>query len=399
MSLNLNYLSKVIQTSSKTVRNSLQALIDNNLINCEFAKFQTHDPCIITLLFFSSRSNSSTNLPIEKNIIENTCVNATQLKNKVVNVNTEIKTQNATVVIFENKITETATVTTTASLIETSNKQQDNTLTDLERVLKRHNRDVSEAPLIINFLNDTSVGLDKKPIKSIPAMWEKDLQSNLKILQFRFVEWKYQQEKEENKQFFEKQESETNQLVGLVTKIDVSSVKFDYNNSTASDIKDNFNLNNKAQDSRVEKSSYDNSKDTTNTTTTELAYFSNQTTKNSNQMNKFSNNIRDFNIRNIKNHIRGANQLIQFKNNNPLNTSFSDCDSFNFSTEELEAIKQYKRDRTSVRVIKTDDFIKRYLDIGVELLKAGKKINLDNISSLYAKKINSQASRCSNIEG
>ncbi|MBF0300797.1 MAG: hypothetical protein HQK51_18960 [Oligoflexia bacterium] len=372
LALNLNYLGKVIQTTSRTAKSALQSLMGHGLINCVFAKFQTQDPCIITPLFLSSK-----NKQLEQNKTEKIqAPNNKHVENKPLT----IKKASIAITIQEQNITKPKLSN------NNTNEPQNKTLTDLKRVLKRHNHELSDAPLIIKFLTDTPVGLDKKPIKSIPAVWEKDIQSELKILHFRFSEWKHQQLKEENQQFLKEQATKEADLFSEilvstnkenfsapVIEIDRSKVKFNFENNT---LIDSYN------------------------TMTKMNNFSNQMNKFSNcpsffknNLNNFSNNLINLNTRNINNHIKGAYAYIENinhqsfqKTNEQIAMVNSDCDSINFSTEELAAIKQYEQDKNSVRFLKVKDFTKRYLDIGVELLRVGKKINLENISLLYAEK-------------
>ncbi|MBF0315125.1 MAG: hypothetical protein HQK52_17000 [Oligoflexia bacterium] len=322
LSLQLNYLAKVIKSSTRTVKNSLHLLMEHNLVLCEFAEFQTQDPCTITPCIL---------LDQDQKRAEQGHVATKQHKEAVLPTD---KAQSNT-----------------------------NTLSDLERVLKRHGRDISDAPLIIKFLGDTSVALDKKPIKSIPALWEKDLQSDLKIYNFRFAEWKHLQEKEESKRYFTEEATTVVEVaitkpVAAVAQVDRSNVQF----NAGTDLRDNSNFT---------------------THQVETTFFSNKTSKISNfrpffpaEASDFSNNQRDLNKR-LKNHIRGLT---------------ADCDFLKkeYTQEEIQAIDQYKKDRESVRFLKTEDFIERYLSLGVELLRAGKRVNLDNINLAYSRQKQTQ---------
>lgn len=342
LSYYLKYFAKVIKTSTKTVKNSLKNLADSGFISCKFAKFQTNDQCIIKPLFLDCKT---------KPVIIQSKLNSNVSQPILIPVPSKTT---KTKVIVDNKINAISS--------------KDKTLYDLKRVLKRHQRNQEDAPLIIKFINETG-GLNGQPIKSIPAAWEKDLQSKLKILNFRFVEWKHQQIKKEQTQYFEKEFAKEN---NAAVKIDRSKVKFDINKNTENTI----------NNADVKMNKFSN----------QMNKFSNQMSEFGPKMNKFSNNIRVRNVKDLNNHIKGEEPTykpVQIQNNIKSGILNNDCDSFNFSEEELEAITQYKKSTYSLRILKLEEFIKRYLPIGIELIKSGKELNIENIFMLYAEKLTS----------
>jgi hypothetical protein len=103
---------------------------------------------------------------------------------------------------------------------------------------------------------------------------------------------------------------------------------------------------------------------------------------------KTSNNQRDLNKRNRNNHIRGEGSEPQkgiFQTQNK--SEFLKISNSQYSKEELQVIEIYKRDRSSLSVLKLDDFIERYLHLGVDLFRNGKTVTLQGLTSLYSRKI------------
>lgn len=451
LSANLDYFGKVIHTTARTAKIALQSLVKHGFIECVFSKFQTRNPCIIKQLFMDN--NYSLN---QANYYETS----------------QLTTGTEHIAFY------------TAPDKKHQNPEQ--VLKDLVRVLKRHGRNAEDAPLIIKFLNQASVGLDKRPIKSIPAVWEKDLQSKLKILQFRFSEWKHEEEKKENKLFFEHQshlaiDLASNSASHSISHSDSHSVSHSHQKQELK------NDQNKNQYKNRNKNQILKLKDFSSN---QKAFKVTFPTKISQNSSNFSNYIRNYlNTEEINNHLRGKktvnftknfsdnrnfyfdglNSKILYKtenlaninsktkvkvlgyiqgciqdhiqnniedntqgfvhdyeygHNNDItpngvqicldigdgdylktnNTNFSKPSTSpktstvynynysnqssvyktsNFSLEEQKVIKLYQENKNMVRVIKTEDFIKRYLPLGLELYKLGKEITLNSILELY----------------